>query len=61
VLGRDGAKVPDAAAGFCEALTYVFASAIDLLAGRGDLRLREKLGGEFELHGHADEALREVS
>src|ERR1700679_1962816 len=59
LLGCGRAKIPDAAARFCETLAYVFAGAVNLLAGGGDLRLREKLGGEFELHGHADKALRE--
>src|SRR5665213_2626096 len=59
VLRRDGAKVPNAAASLRETLAHVLASAVDLLAGCGDLRLRQELRGEFELDGDAVEALSE--
>src|SRR5580658_7692629 len=58
VLCRNGAKVPDAATSFCETLADVFPSAVYLLAGRGDLRLREQLSGELELHRHSNKTLR---
>ncbi len=58
VLRGIGAKVPDAAPCFCEPLAYVLFGAVYLPACRSDLRLNEELGGELELHGYADEALR---
>src|SRR5271170_2473474 len=59
VLCGIGAQIPDAATCFCEPLAHVLLGAIYLLACRSDLRLNEELGSELELHGHADEALRE--
>ena len=59
VLRGDGAEIPDASAGFGEALADVGAGAVDLLMGGGDLRLSEELRGEFELDGDADKTLRE--